>query len=79
MDVLDSAQGGDVRRFGGAEITPVLCVSTWEHAFLHDFGVGGKRRYLEAWWEAVDWEVVWARCVKGDERGGYGVSRYLKY
>lgn len=37
---------------------PVLCVNTWEHAFLRDYGVGGKRTYLQRWWDRVDWAVV---------------------
>lgn len=70
MEALDGGNaGGDVRRFGGADVTPVLCVNTWEHAWVGDFGVAGKRRYLEGWWERVDWDEVWARCVVQEERG----------
>ena len=37
-----------------------LGVCTWEHCWNHDFGVSGegKRKYLEAWWDSVDWSVV---------------------
>jgi len=66
MDMLDT--DGDVRRFGGADVTPLACVNTWEHAWIHDFGVAGKRKYLEAWWNRVDWEEVWARAVKPEDR-----------
>lgn len=78
LDVPSSGPGsnGDVRRFGGADLIPIMCVNTWEHAWIHDFGVAGKRRYLEAWWESVDWEAVWERCSKGDEsRFGAGAAR----
>jgi superoxide dismutase, Fe-Mn family len=37
---------------------PILCVNTWEHAYLRDYGIGGKRMYLERWWDRVDWAVV---------------------
>ncbi|KAH0551685.1 hypothetical protein GP486_007097 [Trichoglossum hirsutum] len=43
---------------GGVGLMPVLCVNTWEHVWLRDWGVGGKRGFLEAWWNMVDWNVV---------------------
>ena len=52
---------------GGALLEPLLCVSTWEHVWLRDRGITGKRRFLEAWWEKIDWEVVF-------ERSGFGQS-----
>jgi len=58
----DDGAGGDARRFGGADVVPVLCVNTWEHAWMVDWGVAGKRKFLEAWWDRIDWEQVWARC-----------------
>jgi Fe-Mn family superoxide dismutase len=43
---------------GGVDVTPLLCVNTWEHAWMHDYGVRGKRQYLEAWWDKINWNVV---------------------
>ncbi|MCJ1318067.1 hypothetical protein MMC15_003394 [Xylographa vitiligo] len=43
---------------GGQDLEVLLGVNTWEHVWLRDYGVGGKRRYLEAWWERIDWDVV---------------------
>lgn len=48
---------------GSGAVTPLLCVNTWEHVWLRDYGVGyggqgGKRAFVEAWWESVDWEAV---------------------
>ncbi|KAL9099617.1 MAG: hypothetical protein Q9163_004906 [Psora crenata] len=42
-----------------------LGVCTWEHCWNHDFGVtgDGKRRYLEAWWDSIDWAVVERNAV----------------
>ena len=37
---------------------PVLCVSTFEHTYIYDFGVQGKRKFLNEWWKAIDWGVV---------------------
>lgn len=61
---------------GGAAYRPVLCVNTWEHVYLMDYGaawisrlgadgqeevVEGKRQYIENWWNAIDWNVVQSR------------------
>lgn len=43
---------------GAADITPVLCLNTWEHVYLRDYGVANKRLYVEKWWDVIDWEVV---------------------
>lgn len=61
---------------GGGNFTPVLCINTWEHVYLMDYGaswstrvnaegqeetVEGKRQYVENWWNAIDWNVVQQR------------------
>jgi Fe-Mn family superoxide dismutase len=43
---------------GGVDVIPVLCVNTWQHVYLADWGVLQKKQYLEAWWEKIDWNVV---------------------
>lgn len=43
---------------GSTHVVPVLCVNTWQHVWLYDYGVKGKRRYLSHWWDAIDWEAV---------------------
>ncbi len=43
---------------GSTQIVPVLCVNTWEHVYLYDYGVQGKRKYLADWWDVVDWAFV---------------------
>ncbi|TEY50430.1 hypothetical protein BOTCAL_0276g00110 [Botryotinia calthae] len=48
---------------GGIEVTPILCVNTWEHVWIADYGmgtgdVGGKKVYVENWWNVIDWNVV---------------------
>ncbi|TKX25261.1 iron/manganese superoxide dismutase C-terminal domain-containing protein [Elsinoe australis] len=47
------------RKLGGPqEIFPVLCASVWQHVYLRDHGVGGKKAFLDSWWKFVDWEEV---------------------
>lgn len=48
---------------GGIDLEPLLCLNTWEHAWLLDWGVGaggqgGKMAYAESWWNLIDWEKV---------------------
>ncbi|CAI6341642.1 unnamed protein product [Periconia digitata] len=53
-----SAQKSDKKPaspLGGVDVTPILCVNTWEHVWLHDYGVRGKVDYLENWWNKIDW------------------------
>lgn len=41
-------------------LTPVLCLSVWEHSYLTDYGYS-KKEYVERWLEVVDWEKVQER------------------
>ncbi|KAK8020713.1 hypothetical protein PG990_005851 [Apiospora arundinis] len=43
---------------GGIDVIPLLCVSTWEHVYLRDYGVAGKKQFLENWWNRIDWTKV---------------------
>lgn len=52
---------------GGVEMEVLLGISTWEHVWMLDYGVGGKRRYLEALWKRIDWNVV-------DKRAQWGIK-----
>ncbi|KAF1997973.1 Fe superoxide dismutase-like protein [Amniculicola lignicola CBS 123094] len=47
-----------LKPLGGVDVTPLLCVSTWEHVWLHDYGVAGKTKFLDAWWDKIDWSQV---------------------
>lgn len=48
---------------GGSHHEVLLGVCTWPHFWLRDWGVAGKRGYLEAWWESVDWATVEGNAV----------------
>ncbi|KAI1845275.1 hypothetical protein JX265_005430 [Neoarthrinium moseri] len=48
---------------GGIDVTPILCLNTWEHVWLRDYGIGaggygGKRLYVDNWWQCINWENV---------------------
>lgn len=43
---------------GAVNVHPILCVNTWEHVWMFDYGVNGKAEYLEKWWDSINWGVV---------------------
>ena len=57
---------------GGTSVMPVLCVNTWEHAYIYDYGLQGKRSYLLDWWQAVDWHTVDYRTPGEAKQSTYG-------
>ncbi|MCJ1243851.1 hypothetical protein MMC30_001048 [Trapelia coarctata] len=61
---------------GGQNVEVLLGVNTWEHVWLRDYGVGGKREYLERWWDVVDWSVVEGRLDEGIRPGLPGLGNF---
>lgn len=49
---------------GGTTVMPILCVSTWEHTYIYDFGLLGKMTYLDRFWDAIDWQIINNRAPK---------------
>lgn len=45
---------------------PLLCVNLWEHVYLHDYGVGGKRQFVKNFFDTIDWEMVNNRAQGSD-------------
>lgn len=43
---------------GGTNVVPVLCVNTWEHVWMWDYGVGGKADFVSNWWNIINWGMV---------------------
>jgi Fe-Mn family superoxide dismutase len=43
---------------GAVDVQPILCVNTWEHVWMMDYGIAGKAEYLERWWDRINWDVV---------------------
>lgn len=43
---------------GGTNIVPVLCVNTWEHVWMWDYGIGGKIDFVANWWNIINWGRV---------------------
>ncbi|KAI0446817.1 Manganese/iron superoxide dismutase [Xylaria telfairii] len=74
MDRTQAGAGNGGGRFqpqapGGTDVIPVLCLNTWEHVWLTDYGVAGKGAYIQQWWETIDWEKVEAIVLPGRRDG----------
>ncbi|KAI1757315.1 Manganese/iron superoxide dismutase [Xylaria castorea] len=54
---------------GGTDVIPLLCLNTWEHVWLTDYGVAGKGGYVQQWWETVDWAKVESLALPGRRDG----------
>lgn len=65
---------------GGVDVSPLLCVNTWEHVWLPDYGIRGKEAFLEAWWDKIDWNVVEskARLTPANRGSARGTNTFMK-
>jgi Fe-Mn family superoxide dismutase len=39
-------------------LSPILCLDMWEHAYYLDYIPAEKKKYIEAFFENLNWEVV---------------------
>jgi len=46
---------------------PVLVMDLWEHAFMLDYAVNDRPKYVEAFLSNVDWSVVESRLARAHE------------
>lgn len=53
---------------------PILCLNVWQHMWIPDYGIMGKRAYLAAWWERIDWDVVANKYNMKEKIDGYNTA-----
>ena len=39
-------------------LSPILLLDMWEHAYVYDYPTSEKKKYIEAFFENLNWEVV---------------------
>lgn len=39
-------------------LTPILCLDMWEHAYVYDYPTSEKKKYVEAFFTNINWEVI---------------------
>lgn len=59
--VTDGMPNGYQLQANAGNIIPLLNVNCWEHAWVSEYGVWGKKEYLERWFNRVDWNKVLSR------------------
>jgi len=71
---LDPAEGGLTNHFvqlheegNVAGFIPVVVMDVWEHAYMLDYGAGGRPDYIKAFFANLDWRVAQERFAKGKE------------
>jgi Fe-Mn family superoxide dismutase len=62
------AAGNKSLAYGGVDVNPCLCVSTWEHTYLYDWKFN-KRHFLDRWWTFINWREVAVKSGLQDEAG----------
>jgi Fe-Mn family superoxide dismutase len=36
----------------------------WEHAYIKDFGIKGKEKYIDSFWDCINWDTVQRRTIQ---------------
>ncbi len=39
-------------------LAPILCLDMWEHAYVYDYPTSEKKKYIDAFFANLDWEVI---------------------
>jgi Fe-Mn family superoxide dismutase len=44
--------------------TPILALDMWEHAYVYDYPTSEKKKYIEAFFENLNWEIIEQNFLK---------------
>ncbi|KAF2198152.1 manganese and iron superoxide dismutase [Delitschia confertaspora ATCC 74209] len=81
-DSSEVQKGKPKAPFGGVDVTPLLCVNTWEHVWTTDYVpqygfLHGKRAYLEKWWDKINWDVAGHLAKVSKSANGAQKNRFV--
>lgn len=68
LDAKDSAMVDDI------EYKPILAIDASPKVWLHDYGIYGKKKYLEQTWKALDWDIILRRVPARTENQAYAMN-----
>ena len=46
----------------------ILGIDMWEHAFVYDYPTSEKKKYIEAFFDNINWKVINDNYIKKDEK-----------
>jgi Fe-Mn family superoxide dismutase len=44
--------------------SPIICLDMWEHAFVYDYPTSEKKKYIDAFFENLNWSVIEKNLTK---------------
>lgn len=65
--ILSLVDARNVAVYGNTEYKPILAIDASPKAYLYDYGVYGKKTYLEQVWKALDWDIITRRLPPRSE------------
>ncbi len=65
---VTSTPNQDTPIMQGQDVTPILGVDVWEHAYYKKYGPG-RADYVKAWWNVVNWDEVSRRYEQARSGG----------
>jgi Fe-Mn family superoxide dismutase len=65
---VTSTPNQDTPIMQGEDVTPILGVDVWEHAYYKKYGPG-RADYVKAWWNVVNWDEVSRRYEQARSGG----------
>ncbi|PIP68766.1 superoxide dismutase, partial [Candidatus Nomurabacteria bacterium CG22_combo_CG10-13_8_21_14_all_32_8] len=42
----------------------ILCIDMWEHAFVYDYPTSEKKKYIEAFFNNINWKIIEENFIK---------------
>ena len=39
-------------------LSPILCLDMWEHSFVYDYPTSEKKKYVDVFFENINWEKI---------------------
>lgn len=58
----EAQESADAFGLGGSQavtnMVPLLNINAWQHVYLTDYGVAGKRKFLENAFNCINWDIV---------------------
>lgn len=72
--ILPLLEAKEVAMFDDIEYKPILAIDASPKAWLHDYGVYGKKQYLEQTWKALDWDIILRRVPTRAENQAYAMN-----